>query len=66
MMTCCIVGLGTSLLLHIRSCICPIFFPLILSRMKFFVKEFSRTFQARVLIFGMQVDDDLLYDGIEN
>ena len=34
--------------------------------MKFFVKEFSRTFQARVLIFGMQVDDDLLYDGIEN
>ena len=38
----------------------------ILSRMKFFVKYFSRTIQARVLIFGMQVDDDLLYCGIEN
>ena len=48
------------------SCICPIFFPSILSRMKFFVKDFSTTIQARVLIFGMQVDDDLLYRGIEN
>ena len=43
-----------------------IFFPSILSRMKFFVKDFLRTIQACVLIFGMQVDDDLLYRGIEN
>ena len=34
--------------------------------MKFFVKDFSRTMQGRKLIFGMQVDDDLLYRGIEN
>ena len=66
MMTCCIVGLGTSLLLLILPCICPIFYSSILSRMKFFVKDFSRTVQARVLIFGVQVDDDLLYRGIEN
>ena len=26
-----------------------------------FVKDFSRTMQARMFIFGMQVDDDLLY-----
>ena len=32
----------------------------------FFVKDFSRTIQSRMLIFGMQVDDDLLYCGIEN
>ena len=38
----------------------------IISRMKFFVKDFSRTIQARVLVFGMQVDDNLLYRGIEN
>ena len=34
--------------------------------MKFFVKDFSTTMQGRMLIFGMQVDDDLLYRGIEN
>ena len=34
--------------------------------MKFFVKDFSRTMQCRMLIFGMQVDDELLYRGIEN
>ena len=33
--------------------------------MKIFVKDFSRTIQARVFIFGMQIDDDLLYRGIE-
>ena len=38
----------------------------ILSRMKFFVKVFSRTIQARVLIFGVQVDEELLSRGIEN
>ena len=65
-MHCCIVELQTSLLLLILSYICPIFFPSILSRMKYFVKDFSRTIQARVLICGMQVDDDLLYRAIEN
>ena len=34
--------------------------------MKFFVKDFSTTMQGRMLIFSMQVDDDLLYRGIEN
>ena len=34
--------------------------------MKYFVKDFSTTIQARMLIFGTQVDDDLLYHGIEN
>ena len=34
--------------------------------MKFFVKDFSTTMQDRMLILGMQVDDDLLYRGIEN
>ena len=38
----------------------------ILSRMKLFVEDFSTTIQARVLIFGMQAYDDLLYRGIEN
>ena len=34
--------------------------------MKFFVKDFSETVQARVVIFGMQVDNDVLYCGIAN
>ena len=34
--------------------------------MKCFVKDFSSTMQGRMLIFGMQLDDDLLYRGIEN
>ena len=34
--------------------------------MKYFDKDFSTTMQARILIFGMQVDDDLLSDGIGN
>ena len=34
--------------------------------MKFFVKDFCETMQARVLIFGMQVDNDVLYHGIAN
>ena len=34
--------------------------------MKFLVKDFSTTMQGRMLIFGIQVDDDLLYRGIEN
>ena len=34
--------------------------------MKFCVKDFSRTMQARMVIFGSQVHDPLLYRGIEN
>ena len=34
--------------------------------MKCFVKDFSSTMQGRMLIFGMQLDYDLLYRGIEN
>ena len=33
---------------------------------KFFVKDFFETVQARVVIFGMQVDNDVLYRGIAN
>ena len=33
---------------------------------KFFVKDFCETVQARVVIFGMQVDNDVLYRGIAN
>ena len=31
-----------------------------------FVKDFCETVQARVVIFGMQVDNDVLYCGIAN
>ena len=34
--------------------------------MKFFVKDFCETVQARVFIFGRQVDNDILYRGIAN
>ena len=34
--------------------------------MKFFVKDFCETMQARVFIFGMQVNNDVLYRGIAN
>ena len=34
--------------------------------MKFFVKDFCETVQARVVIFGMQVDNDVLYCRIVN
>ena len=34
--------------------------------MKFFVKDFCETVQARVVIFGMQLDNDVLYCGIAN
>ena len=34
--------------------------------MKFFVKDFGETVQARVVIFGEQVDNDVLYRGIAN
>ena len=32
--------------------------------MKFFVKDFCGTIQARVVKFGMKVDDNMLYCGI--
>ena len=34
--------------------------------MKFFVKDFCKIVQATVFIFGMQVDNDVLYRGIAN
>ena len=34
--------------------------------MEFFVKDFCKTVQARVFIFVMQVDNDVLYHGIAN
>ena len=34
--------------------------------MKFFVKDFCETVQARVFIFGKQVDNNVLYRGIAN
>ena len=34
--------------------------------LKFFVKDFCETVQARVVIFGEQVDNDVLYRGIAN
>ena len=34
--------------------------------MKFFVKDFCEIVQARVVIFGMQVDNDVVYRGIAN
>ena len=34
--------------------------------MKFFVKDFCEIVQATVFIFGMQVDNDVLYRGIVN
>ena len=33
---------------------------------EFFIKGFCRTLQDREVIFGMQVDDDVLYCGIAN
>ena len=34
--------------------------------MKFFIKDFCETVQSRIVIFGMQVDNDVLYPGIAN
>ena len=62
----CTVGWQTSLLLLILPCICPIFFLSILWMMKFFVKDCCETVQARVVIFGEQDDNDVLYHGIVN
>ena len=32
--------------------------------MKFFTKDFCETVQARVVMFGKQVDNDVLYHGV--
>ena len=58
------MGLRTSLLLLILPCICPIFFHTLNDEI--FVKDFSETVQARVFIFGTEVDNDVLYHGIAN
>ena len=50
----------------ILPCICPIFFLSILSMIKFFVKDFCETGPVRIVIFGMRVDNDVLYRGIVN
>ena len=34
--------------------------------MKFFIKDFCKTVQARVVIYGLQVDNDVLYRRIAN
>ena len=34
--------------------------------MIFFVKDFCKTVQARVFVFGVRVDNDVLYRGIAN
>ena len=34
--------------------------------MKFFVKDLCETVRARVVTYGMQVDNDVLYHGIVN
>ena len=34
--------------------------------MKFFVKDSCETVQARVIIFGMRIDNEVLYRGIAN
>ena len=34
--------------------------------MKIFVRDFCETVEARVVIFGMQVDNDVVYGGIVN
>ena len=34
--------------------------------MKFFVKDFCKTVQVRIVIYSMQVDDDVLYHGYVN
>ena len=34
--------------------------------MKFFIKDFCQTMQARVVVFGMQIVGNMLYRGIAN
>ena len=62
----CISRLQSSLLMLIFLHICPIFSLSILLVMKFFVNDFCEIVQAGVVIFGKQVDNDVLYYGIVN
>ena len=65
---------ANSLCFGIENQISPAYFSLYLSnflslytlRVKFFVKDFSIIMQAKMVIFDMQVDKDLLYLGTEN
>ena len=50
----------------IPSCICLIYFLSVLQIMTIFVKDFCKTVQARVVIFCMLVDNDVLYCWIAN
>ena len=50
--------------MFILLCLCPIFFLSIFGIMKIFVKNFCEHLQGRVVIFGMLVDNDVLYCGI--
>ena len=59
--TSCIVRLQMGILLFVLLCIFPFFFLSI-----FFVKDISTTINDRNFIFGIQVDNDMLYHGIEN
>ena len=59
-------GIANKLFHAYSSSICIVFFLSILWMMKFFVKDFCETVQARVVIFGMQVDNDVLYHGVVN
>ena len=52
----CIVGLQTSLLLLILPCLSSHTL-----YNDFFVSDFFETVQARVIIFGLQVDNDVMY-----
>ena len=65
-MMCCILWLRTSLFLLITHCICPIVFLSILLNNANFVKDFFGIMQAKVVIFDMQIVDDVLYFKIKN
>ena len=62
----CIVGLRTSLLLSYSSLYLFNFLSFHTLNDEILVKDFCKTVQARVVIFGMQVDNDILYHGIAN
>ena len=60
----CILGLRFTLFIH--SCVRPIFFFSHTLTNEIFVTSIFETMQARVVIFGMQIVDDVLYSGIES
>ena len=62
---CCIVGFGTSHLLY-SSLYLSDFLPFHTLNYEIFRQDFCETMQARVVIFDMQVDNDVLYCGIAN